>query len=87
MPFNYKLAEAKHHHTRFTALGFTRCTDGTDDPRGGWYELRICDYVIRIDAWYHVTLTRYSLGVESDEITVCVENMDELEALINWAKH
>jgi hypothetical protein len=85
MAFNYKLAIMDHKE--LTTLGFTRCTDGTDDPRGMWYELRIGDYVIRTDAWYEVTLTRYSLGVESDEITVCVENGDELKALIAWAAH
>ena len=63
-------------------LGFVERNDGTGDPRGTWWTIKNDKFEISLDCVFVVHLTR--LNPDSDQITVCVEDLFDLQMLVDW---
>lgn len=79
---NMKLIQSGVRQEDFIALGFIEETDGTDSPWGVDYNFRNEKFHILIDCTFEVKLCR--LDVDSDYITIVVDNKFELEQLIGF---
>ncbi|MEO1099278.1 MAG: hypothetical protein AAFX57_16220 [Bacteroidota bacterium] len=60
-------------------LGFVAEHDGTGDPRGTDYNMRIGDFHLWVDAWFEVYLTHG----DSDQVQLKVDDEFELIQAIN----
>lgn len=65
---------------RVIELGFIEEHDGTGDPRGTDYNMKVGEFHLWIDAWFEVFLTH----AESDQIQLKVEDESELIQAINF---
>jgi len=77
---NIKLLQSGVTTDDFIALGFIEESDGSGSPWGIDWNFRNEKFHILIDCTFEVKLTR--LDVDSDYITVVVEDKFELEQLL-----
>ena len=82
MSFNHGLANASYDFDFIKDFGFSYHIDNPEDHRGNWWEFKNDKFMIHIDAWYEVTLSR--LNPDTDSIKVKVENKFELEELLEF---
>ena len=65
-----------------TKMGFVENPDPTGDGRGTTYDYKNEKFLISINAWLEVELTR--LNPETDSITIQIKDKFDLERLIDF---